>query len=294
MVMQSEEVAQTVKKFEVELKIKGFTKATIVTYLRHVNDFLTFIQKNPQTVTSDDIRLYQASLAEKNSKPATVILKLSALKYFFNKVLKQKVFNEDIEYPKSHKKIPDALTKEEVQKLLAKIKNFKHKLLLEFMYGSGLRVGECVSFKTNDINFDNCTAKVISGKGNKQRMIILSKDFAARLKGYLATRDFASEYVFPAKKSNKPITIRMAQKVIDQAADVAGFQKRVYCHILRSSFATHLLEGDVDIRYIQELLGHSDLSTTQRYTKVNMEQLRKIQSPLDAMPVKKENENSNQ
>ena len=91
-----------------------------------------------------------------------------------------------------------------------------------------------------------------------------------------------SEYLFPTKNNpNKPITTRMAQKVIEKAAKDAGFDKRIYCHILRSSFATHLLEGGTNIRYIQELLGHADLSTTQRYTKVNTEQLKKIKSPLD-------------
>ena len=279
--MNQEEVDKLLKKLEIELKIKGFTKATVKTYTFHNLDFINFCNKEIKDINSDDVRAYQAKLSESDCRPATVILKLSAIKYLFNKILKQKVINEEVEYPKSHKKLPDALTKEEVQKLLAVIKNFKHRLLMEFMYGSGLRVGECVSFKVKDLNLDNFTAKVMSGKGNKQRMVILSKDFVGRLKSYLATREEKSEYVFPSKLVDKPLSVRMAQKVIDEAAENAGFQKRVYCHILRSSFATHLLEGDVDIRYIQELLGHSDLSTTQRYTKVNMEQLRKIRSPLD-------------
>ena len=272
---------EALKKLELELKIKGFTKSTIKTYLISNRGFLEFIQKDPLEVTTDDVKLFQASLADKETKPSSVILKLSAIKYFFNKVLKHKIITDDIDYPKSHKKIPDALTKEEVQRLFSAIKNFKHRLLLEFMYGSGLRVSECVNFKVRDLNLDNCTAKVQSGKGNKQRMIILSKDFVSKVRGYLVFRDVQSDYLFPAKKWNKSMTSRMAQKVISQAARDSGFDKRVYCHILRSSFATHLLEGDVDIRYIQDLLGHSDLSTTQRYTKVNTAELRKIKSPMD-------------
>lgn len=279
--MNQEEVDKLLKKLEIELKIKGFTKATIKTYLQHNLDFLKFVNKSALDVTSDDVKEYQASLSEKSAKPATVILKLSAIKFLFNKVLKHKIITEDIEYPKSHKKIPDALTKEEVQKLFAAVENEKHRLLLQFMYGSGLRVGECVNFKIKDLNFDNFTAKVMSGKGNKQRMIILSKDFISKVKSYLSKKGEKSEYLFPSNNNLKPITVRMAQKAIEKAAKKAGFQKRVYCHVLRSSFATHLLESDVDIRYIQELLGHSDLSTTQRYTKVNTEQLRKIKSPLD-------------
>lgn len=279
--MNQEEVDKLLKKLEIELKIKGYTKATIKTYLIHNAAFLKFVNKDPLEVTTEDVKAYQASLTEKDPKPASIVLKLSAIKFFFNKVLKHKIINDEIEYPKSQKKIPDALTKEEVQKLFLAVDNPKHKLLLEFMYGSGLRVGECVNFKIKDLNFDNHTAKVMSGKGNKQRMIILSKDFVLKVKEYLDKRDNKTDYLFPAKSLDKPITVRMAQKVIDKTAEKAGFKKRVYCHILRSSFATHLLENDVDIRYIQELLGHSDLSTTQRYTKVNMEQLRKIKSPLD-------------
>ncbi len=269
------------KKLEIELKIKGYTKATIKTYLLHNLAFLKFVNKTPLEVTTDDVKAYQASLTEKDTKPSSVILKLSAIKFLFNKVLKHKIITDDIDYPKSQKKVPDALTKEEIQKLFSVVENPKHKLLLEFMYGSGLRVGECVRFKVNDLNMDNNTAKVRGGKGNKDRMIILSKNFVSKLKEYLESRENKSEYLFTSKSADKPITVRMAQKVIDYAAEKAGFKKRVYCHILRSSFATHLLENNVDIRYIQELLGHSDLSTTQRYTKVNTEQLRKIKSPLD-------------
>ena len=170
--MNQEEVDKLLKKLEVDLKIKGFTKATIKTYLTHSQDFLKFTNKEPLQTTIDDVKLYQVALSDKNAKPATVILKLSAIKFLFNKVLKHKIINDDIEYPKSQKKIPDALTKEEVQKLLSTIKNFKHKLLLEFMYGSGLRVSECVNFKIRDLIFDNLTAKVRGGKGNKERMII--------------------------------------------------------------------------------------------------------------------------
>ncbi len=280
--MNQEEVENLLKKLEIELKIKGFTKATISTYKRHNLDFLRFVNKPPLQVMIDDVKSYQANLSDKGIKPSSVILKLSSIKFLFNKVLKHKIITEDIEYPKAQRKIPDALTKEEISKLFSVVSNKKHLLLLKFMYGSGLRVSECVNFKIRDMNFDNATAKVMSGKGNKQRMIILSKDFMNEVRFYIEKRKIKSEYLFTSKNNpNKPITARMAQKVIEKAAEKAGFEKRVYCHILRSSFATHLLESNVDIRYIQELLGHSDLSTTQRYTKVNMEQLRKIKSPLD-------------
>ena len=271
------------QKLEIELKIKGFSKATIKVYRNYALDFLTFIKKGWTEIGTDDVKAYQAFLAEKENKASTVRLKLSAIRFLFHEVLEKEIITNRIKYPKSPNKIPEALTKEEVQKILAVIKNNKHKLLIEFMYGSGLRVSECVNFKIKDINFSDCTAKVVSGKGNKERMILLSKSFSQKLKDYVEPRRQLSEFIFPSKNLKSPISVRGVQKLLKKAAEKSGLEKRVYCHILRSSFATHLLEDHVDTRYIQELLGHSDLSTTQRYTKVNIAQLKKIKSPLDSL-----------
>lgn len=267
------------KKLEIELKLRGFSKETIKTYLAHNKRFLDFIKKTPEKIAEDDVKLYLSYLiSKKHQKPATLILTLSALRFFYVEILNKRIFSS-IKYPKSEKKIPDALTKEEVKSLINAIKNPKHRLLVQFMYGSGLRVSECVSFKIKDLNLEEKTGKVMSGKGNKQRHIILSKSFMDGLKEYLGSRKDENPYIFPSGSTH--ITARMAQLVLNKAAKSINTNKRVHCHILRSSFATHLLESGTDIRFIQELLGHSDLSTTQRYTKVSTEQLRKIKSPLD-------------
>ena len=279
------EVEGILQKLEIELKIRGFSKATISAYKRHNFEFLTFTNKQPNKTTIDDVKAYQVYLYDKGIKPTSTSLKLSSIKFLFNKILKIKLITDEVGYPKLPKKIPDALTRNEVQRLFSAVSNKKHLLLLKFMYGSGLRVSECVNFKIKDLIFDNLTAKVRGGKGNKERMIILSEEFISLLKEYLNYRkEKQSEYLFPSKRNpNKPITVRAAQNVIEKAAKNAGFNKRVYCHILRSSFATHLLEDNTDIRYIQELLGHINLDTTERYTKVNPEILRKVKSPLDKL-----------
>lgn len=280
--MNQEEIENLLKKLEIELKIKGYTKATIKTYKAHNLDFLKFVNKSPLEIITEDVKAYQASLTEKETKPSSIVLKLSAIKFLFHEILEHEIITKKIKYPKSHKKIPDALTKEEVQKLFSVIENPKHRLLLEFMYGSGLRVGECVKFKIYDLNLDDNTAKVRGGKGNKDRMIILSQKITSKIKEYIKDRENKTDYLFPAKGSDKPMTIRMAQKIIEKAAKDAGFKKRVYCHILRSSFATHLLEAGTSIRVIQTILGHSSISTTERYTKVSTEMLKKVKSPLDS------------
>jgi integrase/recombinase XerD len=268
-------------KLETELKIRGFSQKTISAYLFHNQKFLDFIKKKPEEVNQDDIKKYIAYLmADKSYRPSSVNLALCCLRFFYEKVLEQDIFKK-IESPKPEKKIPIVLTKEEIRQMIQSTENKKHRLLIEFLYSSGLRVSEAVNMKIDELDLDEKIGAVRAGKGMKDRLIILSNNLIEHLKKYVAKRKDTNPYVFPAKSENKPITIRQAQKIVKKAAFRAGIKKRVFCHALRSSFATHLLESGTDIRIIQELLGHSNLQTTQRYTKVSTEQLKKVRSPLD-------------
>ena len=268
------------KKLETELKLRGFTQATQKAYMEHNSKFLNFIKKQPAQITEDDLKLYLADLiSERKQKPASVNLTISALKFFYKDLLRKDIFS-NIKPPKSEKKIPTVLSKDEIKQLLDAITNDKHKLLVELLYSSGLRVSEAVKMKIDDLNLKEKMGKVISGKGKKDRHIILSNNVIGHINNYLKDRKEDSEYLFPSEKSH--ITVRMAQKVVNKSAKKAGIKKRVFCHALRSSFATHLLEAGTDIRVIQVLLGHSSISTTERYVKVSTEQLKKVKSPLDS------------
>ena len=268
------------KKLETELKLRGFTQATQKAYMEHNSKFLNFIKKQPAQITEDDLKLYLADLiSERKQKPASVNLTISALKFFYKDLLRKDIFS-NIKPPKSEKKIPTVLSKDEIKQLLDAITNDKHKLLVELLYSSGLRVSEAVKMKIDDLNLKEKMGKVISGKGKKDRHIILSNNVIEHINNYLKDRKEDSEYLFPSEKSH--ITVRMAQKVVNKSAKKAGIKKRVFCHALRSSFATHLLEAGTDIRVIQVLLGHSSISTTERYVKVSTEQLKKVKSPLDS------------
>lgn len=268
---------------ETELKLRGFTVATLRAYTVHNERFLRFIQKNPEQITQLDIKKYLGHLlADKKQKPASVHLALSSLKFFYETVLKKKIF-EDIKSPKKENKLPTVLTKQEIKKMIAITENQKHRLLIEFLYASGLRVSEAVNLKVNDLDLNEGMGRVIAGKGKKDRNIILSKNLMQHLQIYLAERKHSSFYIFPGEGGKGNLSVRMAQKIVQKAAAKADIKKRVFCHALRSSFATHLLEDGVDIRYIQSLLGHSNLNTTERYTHVSTEQLKKIRSPLDKM-----------
>ena len=268
-------------KLKTELEIRGFSKMTVDAYLFHNRKFLDFAKKEANAVAEDDAKRYIAHLmSDKKYMPSSVNLAISSLKFFYREILQNPAFNA-VKAPKLEKKLPTVLTKEEIRKLLGVIENPKHRLLVEFLYSSGLRVSECVNIRIDDLDLSEKMGKIKHGKGNKERYIILSDNLISHLTDYLKNKKDASNYIFSIK--NRPITTRQAQKVVKEAAKKAGIKKRVFCHALRSSFATHLLEAGTDIRVIQELLGHSNLSTTQIYTKVSTQQLKKVKSPLDSL-----------
>ena len=302
---------QTVlKKLSIELKIRGFTERTIKSYTSQTMRFIAFYEKNSNknldinSINETDIKEYIAyCMTDKKLKPASVNLIISSLKFLFEDMYKKKIF-VDIKSPKIEKKLPTVLTKDEINAMLNTVENPKHKLLIQLLYSSGLRVSECVNLKINDIEISEKLGTVRSGKGQKDRMIIMSDKVLTDLKSYLEMRknnDYKREkrsqrneemskkiltfsnnpYIFSVRDSH--ITSRQAQKIVKKAALKADIKKNVFCHALRSSFATHLLESGTDIRVIQTLLGHSSISTTERYTKVSKEQIRKVVSPLDRM-----------
>ncbi|MFH1456170.1 MAG: site-specific tyrosine recombinase/integron integrase [archaeon] len=271
------------QNLETELKIRGLSPKTIRNYLHGNRKFLKFIKKDPEQINQDDIKLYQAHMiSELGLKPQTINLALSSLRFFYDEVLEKGLFTKKIKRPKVGRKLPTVLTKNEISKILTNITKLKPRLIIELLYSSGLRVSEATNLKITDMEPESKTAMVRSGKGDKDRMIILSSRFIEGLNQYLEERSDKSPYLFP-NKEGKPVSTRYVQKVLENAVSKAGIKKRVYCHALRSSFATHLLDNDVDIRKIQVLLGHSRLDTTQIYTKVSKKQLQDIESPLDSM-----------
>ena len=271
------------QKLATELKIRGFSDRTIQAYTFHNRKFLEFAKKEPEGIVSDDVKQYMAYLmSEKKLKPSSVSLTMSSLRFLYDEMMGKGLFaDRKIKMPKLEKKLPIVLTKDEIRKMIDATDNEKHKLLIKMLYSSGLRVSECVSLRIDDLNLDDKFGTVRAGKGKKDRNMILSESLAIDLKDYLEKTGKNSEngYIFDVK--GKTMSIRQAQKIVTNAAKKASIRKRVFCHALRSSFATHLLESGTDIRIIQELLGHSNLATTQRYTKVSREQLRKVRSPLD-------------
>jgi integrase/recombinase XerD len=238
---------------------------------------LNYIKKPPEQITQEDIKQYLAhEISDKKAKPRTISLKKSALRFLYDEILNKNI--TDIKTPKIPQSLPSVLTKEEVKKLIDAAGSDKTKLIIELIYSAGLRVSECVKLEIDDIDFNENLINIKSGKGSKDRVTILSPITAEHLKKYILTLEKDEKYLFPGNKDI--LSTRNIQKIIQRAAKKAGITKKTTPHTLRHSFATHLLENGTDIRLIQELLGHSQLSTTQIYTHVSKEQLKKIKSPL--------------
>ncbi|MBT4192390.1 MAG: tyrosine-type recombinase/integrase [Candidatus Diapherotrites archaeon] len=273
--------ALELKEFKQELIIAGYSEKTLKMYQIYMREVLKFIAKDPQEITERDLIGYLATKKEKGCSNATLSLIHAAMKYFFKTYLKRNIVDE-IKTPKKAKSLPKILSKQEIKDLFKATHFGRNRLMLQFMYGSGCRVSEVVKIKVEDVNLKERTAMIRSGKGNKDRLIILSKDWIKGLKKYLKKKKIKSEVIF-SKKNGKTLSTDTVQRIVRESAQKAGINKHVTPHCLRHSYATHLLEAGTNIRYIQALLGHSSLNTTQIYTNVASEQLKKVESPLDKL-----------
>ncbi len=259
-------------KLKQELEIRNFSKKTIKAYLYSVERFIDF-SKNiglNKSVVKDYV---QKNLEKKN--PASVRRDLFAIKFFFENVLHEKL---NLPNPKKNNTIPDILTIEEIKRLIEATSNIKHKLIIKILYGCGLRVSEIVNLRKEDINFAEELIHIRLAKGKKDRFVKIPNSIRGELKSYSLLGD--SEILFSSSRGGK-LTKDTIQKIIKSSAKKAGIEKRVYPHLLRHSFATHLLERGTDLRIIQKLLGHSDIKTTQIYTQISQASIKNIKSPLD-------------
>jgi site-specific recombinase XerD len=278
-----------------ELVARGFRPRTRKVYLAHVSSFLRWIQNASPDAPPGDLastdpariasraRPYLTHLVEvRNASRSYHTQAVSALKILFRAVLRSPELAETIPRPKREKRLPNVLSKEEVTRLIDAAPNPKHRLLLMLLYSSGLRVGEAVRLRIDDIDVERGLVRVRDGKGGKDRYTLLSTKALAVMRAYREI--FGSRrWVFEGGRRGRPYTARSVQHVVQRCAVRAGIQRAVTPHTLRHSFATHLLEAGTDLRYIQELLGHGSSRTTEIYTHVSAAHLANIRSPLDVL-----------
>lgn len=265
------------KKLEDELRLRNYSPKTIKSYKSCVAEYLRAKQENFDFVDVDFIKKYLLSIVDKGMSSQTTNQNLQAINFFCWNVLNHhdKI---DIKFAKTPGKLPIVLSRDEIQLILAAIKNEKHNLMIALAYSGGLRVSEITNLKIKDINLSELTVHIKGAKGNKDRITVAPEKLVENIKKLIAGRDF-NDYVFSSERGGK-LTERTAQKVFENALKNAKIQKDATFHSLRHSFATHLLENGTDVRYVQELLGHANIRTTQIYTKVTNPMLKNIKSPL--------------
>ncbi len=270
--MNLQEALESLKQ---ELKLRNYSPKTIEAYWGCVNSYM----RGGGGLGSDvsHVKSFLESKLDAGAAPETVNLYLNALKFFYREILKGRREIE-LKFARRNLRLPVVLSREEIQRILGVIKNKKHNVLVALAYGAGLRVSEVVSLRVRDIDFERNMIYVRGGKGGKDRVALLPEKLLIELKGLVEGRK-GEVFVFESERGGK-LTSRTAQKVFEVALRRANLQKAASFHSLRHSFATHCLENGVDIRYVQTLLGHNNIRTTQRYTQVSENRLSGIQSPL--------------
>lgn len=260
---------------ENDLKLRNYSRKTVKSYLVCLRDY--FIAGGTENLEIDFLRNFLLKKEGKGFAPQTINLYLNAIKFFYREILK-KSDRIDIKFAKTSKKLPAVLSRPEIERIMNSIENKKHKLIVALSYGAGLRVSEAINLKAKDISLEELTIHLKGAKGDRDRMTIFPEKLKADLSAVIVLRG-ANDYVFSSEHGGK-LTERTAQKVFENALKKSGIKKEASFHSLRHSFATHLLENGVDVRYVQELLGHQNIRTTQLYTKVTNPSLKNIKSPL--------------
>jgi integrase/recombinase XerD len=274
------------QRMQHDMMMRGLGPHTQHDYIRHVRRFASFLRRPPDTATSEDIRRFQVHQHESGVGAATINGTVSALRFFFTVTLRRRDLAGALVAMRRRHKMREVLSVEEAARLLEAAPGIKYKAALGVAYGAGLRVSEVAHLKVDDIDSARMLLRVEQGKGGRDRDAMLSPQLLELLRlwwreGKRRGVMFPHGWLFPGRSYTDPISSRQLHRAVQEAAEVAGIRKRVSPHTLRHSFATHLLEQDVDIRVIQVLLGHAKLDTTAIYTKVSTRTIQAVTSPLD-------------
>ncbi|WP_291108683.1 site-specific tyrosine recombinase/integron integrase [Flavobacterium sp. UBA6195] len=271
----------SIETFKRYLLSKRYSPNTINTYSDALKSFLTFCNtKALKDINNQDVIAYNNDYILKNKFSSSFQNQtVNAIKLFFKIVKETSIETDKIHRPKREKVLPNVLSKEEVFKILDATENLKHRTLLALVYSAGLRISEALEMKPKDIDSIRMLIHVKNAKGKKDRYTLLSEKVLLLLREYYMVYK-PKEYLFEGQFGGM-YSSRSAQIVLKKAAERAGIKKSITLHTLRHSFATHLLESGTDLRYIQDLLGHSSPKTTMIYTHVSNDSLKKIKNPFD-------------
>ena len=272
-----------------ELQRRNFSPTTVRTDLYAVERFARHFNCRPDRLNHTHLRSYQAFLLRTGQlTPRTVRLHVSALRFFFVKTLKRRYLLDDTPYPKAPRRLPQILSVEEMTRLIDAADGLYHRTMLMVLYSTGIRSAELLQLQVADIDSRRMLIHIRNGKGGRDRYVPLSPTLLATLRVYYRWMR-PQTWLFPGTvhnwRADKPVTKRILWNAVVIAAKRAGLRKRVSPHLIRHSFATHLLESGADLRTIQLLLGHVEIRHTALYLHLSQKHLQAVASPLDALPI---------
>ena len=265
-----------------DLLLKAYSPHTQSAYLRCARHFASHYLRSPEEMGEQEIRGFLLHLVrDRKASPATLGMYVNALKFLYNITLKRPEAVKEIPHPKRPKTLPVILSPQEVLRIFAAIRSVKHKAIMATAYAAGLRISEVCGLRIADIDSQRRRIHIRSGKGKKDRYVILGESLLALFRQYYQKVRPKGEYLFPGQKPQRHITPTAVRQVLRKVIRETGLSKKVTMHTLRHCFATHLLEAGTDIRILQVLLGHSSIRTTLRYTHITDRLIQKLVSPLD-------------
>lgn len=267
-----------------DMKLRNMSPATQGAYIRAVKNLSVFFARSPDQLTFEDVRSYQLHLVSRGLQAATIVPIMCAIRFFYGVTLGRPNVAEHIPLARKADTPPAVLSQQEVMLLLKAVPELRYRTLFMTIYAAGLRVSEAVALTVKDIDSARMVICIRQGKGRKDRYVMLSEQLLRILRDYWK-RERPAHWLFPGLEPSKHVTTRSVQRACRQAVCAAGLDKAATVHTLRHSFATHLLEQGVDIRVIQDLLGHRHITSTTRYARVAINTIRQIQSPLERLNI---------
>ncbi len=268
------------EEYLLKLELKRYANSTVKTYVTFFELFINhFKEKELSTLDESDIREFLQNLIQRKLSNSYINQAINSIKFYYEVVLGMPNRFYEIERPRKESKLPTVISKEEILSIIENTNNIKHRCIVQLLYGSGLRRGELLNLKLSDIDSNRMLIRVENAKGNKDRLTLLSKTALTDLRRYYLKYE-PQEYLFEGKNGNKYSGFSVL-KIVKTAAEKAKIRIVVTPHVLRHSFATHLLESGTDLRQIQVLLGHGSSKTTEIYTHVATNTFQSIKNPLD-------------
>jgi len=277
-------VDKCIKQMEQDLAFAKYAKETQAAYLKTARSLLAWAERPVEEIGREELRGFVEYLGEKGRSASWLKVKLAAIVFLFVRTLGRPTEVSFIKFPKQHSRLPTVLSLDEVERLLRALRRPLYQAIAMVMYGTGLRINEVLSLEVGDIDGSRGVLRVRHGKGDRARDVKLSEGLYQALRSYWARERPPQPHLFASQRTGRPPAKDTVRAALAEAAEEAGITKPVRPHVLRHSYATHLLDAGMEVRVIQSQLGHNSLQTTMRYTRVSTALVQNMPSPLDLLP----------